>query len=160
MPQEVPFTIELSNLTLGLDAKTASEAVEKLVENLGPNIDDSRKKQLAKLVMAREAEASTFIGKETALPHARTSLVSRLTISACVAKEPVEWDNSGNKARLMFLMAIPKTAIEEYLQAVKTLTHVLRSPGAVEKLCAAANNEAFLSTLEKEIAATGTPSRT
>jgi mannitol/fructose-specific phosphotransferase system IIA component (Ntr-type) len=159
MPQGTPFRIELAHLTLGLDAKTAGEAVELLTAALGEGMDEGRKRQLASLVMAREAEASTYIGHSTALPHARTSLVSRLTIAACVMKEPVAWDDSGDKVRLMFLMAIPKTAIEEYLQAVRTLTHVFRKPGAVEKLCAAADAGAFLTALEGEIALTSTPDR-
>jgi fructose PTS system EIIBC or EIIC component len=153
MPQGTPFKIEPEHLTLGLDAKTPGQIVDALIASLGDDIDAVRKTQLAQLVMAREAEASTFIGKETCLPHARTSLVSRLTIAACVAKEPVEWDASGNKARLMFFMAIPKTAIEEYLQTVRTLTRALKNQGVVEKLCASPDKETFIGNLEKETAA-------
>ena len=153
MPQETSFNFGTCNVTLGLEAKSAREAVEILAGTLGEGIDSGRRKQLVALVEAREKEASTNLGKGVALPHARTSLVNRLTIAAAVAKEPFDWDDSGSSVRLVFLMAVPKTAIEEYLQTMRRLMHVFKQPGAVDRLCASMDKEAFLAALEGEIAA-------
>ena len=153
MPQETPFNFGTCNVTLGLEAKSPQEAVEKLAATLGEEIDAGRRKQLVALVEAREKEASTNLGKGVALPHARTSLVNRLKIAVGVANEPFAWDASGAKVRLVFFMAVPKTAIEEYLQTMRRLMHVFKQPGAVERLCAAKDKDAFLVALEGEIAA-------
>lgn len=153
MLQGTPFILEPANILLGLDATTPEEAVHALVGALGESVDSNRKKQLVTLVLAREEEASTCLGKGTALPHARTSLVNRLSVSAALLKTPVTWDASGKTVNLLFLMAIPKTAIEEYLLAIRTLTHAFKTPGAVERLCAAKDAEGFLATLGREIEA-------
>jgi mannitol/fructose-specific phosphotransferase system IIA component (Ntr-type) len=155
----MPFRMELASLTLFPDVNTVRQAIDIMIAGLGGEMDVNSRTQLASLVMAREAESSTFIGNSTALPHARTSLVARLTISACVTKEPIEWDASGSKVQLVFLMAIPKTAIEEYLQLVRTLTHVIRRKDAVEELCASADGERFIATLERQVALTRTTAR-
>lgn len=152
MPQETPFAIEPTSILFGLDARTPQDAVDALVATLG-DIEAGRRKQLSGLVLAREEEASTFIGNGTALPHARTSLVGRLTVAAAVTENPVPWDESGNKAGLIFLMAVPKTAIEEYLLTIRTLTHALRVPGAVDRLRSAKDAEGFLAVLAREIEA-------
>jgi mannitol/fructose-specific phosphotransferase system IIA component (Ntr-type) len=152
MPQETPFAIEPASILFGLDARTPQDAIDSLVAALA-GVEAGRRKQLSGLVLAREEEASTFLGNGTALPHARTSLVGKLTMAVAITKDPVPWDESGNKAELIFLMAVPKTAIEEYLLTIRTLTHALRVPAAVDRLRSVKDAEGFLAVLAREIEA-------
>lgn len=56
-------------------------------------------------VLEREKYSSTYIGNHIAIPHAVFPLAKKTTISICIMRNPVRWDNE-HEIRLVFLLSI------------------------------------------------------
>jgi mannitol/fructose-specific phosphotransferase system IIA component (Ntr-type) len=136
-------SVVLECVALPLDARTPEEAIRSLAGLLSEKLGIEAESLTAEL-LAREAESPTYFGRGVAIPHARTRLAPRLAIAAGVCRQPVPWKDGGSPVRLVFLLAVPPSAIEEYLGVMKILAHLFRKTDAAEKLVEAPDAAAFL----------------
>ncbi len=84
-------------------------------------IDSER---LAEDAITREQEMPTGINAGIALPHARTSAVSRMVLAFARPAKPVDFSSpDGNPSDLILFSAIPLDCIDEYL---KITAHLVR----------------------------------
>jgi mannitol/fructose-specific phosphotransferase system IIA component (Ntr-type) len=58
-------------------------------------------------VLAREEAGSTLAENSVAFPHARTELVDRIALAIGRSRAGIPWNNQGERARLIFLLAVP-----------------------------------------------------
>ncbi len=136
-------SVVLEGVTLPLSARTPEEAIRSLAGFLAGKLDIDAAALTAEL-LAREAESPTYFGRGVAIPHARTRLAPRLAIAAGVCRDPVAWKDGDSPVRLVFLLAVPPSAIEEYLGVMKILAHLFRKTDAAERLMQAPDAAAFL----------------
>lgn len=106
----------LADHHVGLDAREAREAV-----------------------LAREAEAPTFISGNVAMPHARIDGVDRPLVAVATSESGVSFANSDAKANLVFLVLTPKNEPAAYLKIAATVARQLKEPGFVESALAASD---------------------
>ena len=93
-------------------------------------------------VFERERLETTGIGDETAIPHARTDVVSRLIIAVGRSTHGVEFESlDGRKVKLIFLMGTPKGSVSHYLKILAQLTRLLKREPFREKLLEAQDGE-------------------
>jgi len=93
-------------------------------------------------VFERERLETTGIGDETAIPHARTDVVSRLIIAVGRSTHGVEFGSlDGRKVKLIFLMGTPKGSVSHYLKILAQLTRLLKKEPFREKLLEAQDGE-------------------
>jgi mannitol/fructose-specific phosphotransferase system IIA component (Ntr-type) len=91
-------------------------------------------------VAKREAQITTQICKEIAMPHARSEAVRRLGITIGITDEPGIPYASGakNKCRIFFMIAVPSFAPTAHLTLLQGLVHFANDKRRVEKILAAA----------------------
>lgn len=122
-------------MILDLQATTKEAAIDEMVNKLA-EVDVINDKELYKKdILAREAETSTGIGDEIAMPHAHDKAVNRATVLFAKSKTGVEYDAlDGQPVKLFFMIAAPEGADNVHLQALAQLSSLLIDPELIKKL--------------------------
>ena len=96
-------------------------------------------------VLAREEQSSTLTESGVAFPHARTELVDQITLAIGRSRAGIPWNEKGERARLIFLLAVPQRLLNDYLVLVGTLARVTQNERRA--LFAAATPAEFIAVL-------------
>jgi mannitol/fructose-specific phosphotransferase system IIA component (Ntr-type) len=96
-------------------------------------------------VLAREEKGSTALPGGVALPHARSAAVAASTVAVASLPTPVTAPN-GQEFDLVFLLAVPETESDHYLQLLRKVTTAAVKPG-FRSDCRAAESPARLAVL-------------
>ena len=107
--------------------------------------------ELVATALRREAQGTTGLGEEIAIPHAKTDAVSAPVVGFARSAEGVEWGSlDGTKARLVFMIAVPEAAAgDEHLRILALLSRKLMDAGFRERLSAAPDESAVLGVLSE-----------
>ncbi|WP_369186344.1 fructose-specific PTS transporter subunit EIIC [Streptomyces sp. R08] len=107
--------------------------------------------ELVATALRREAQGTTGLGEEIAIPHAKTDAVSAPVVGFARSAEGVEWGSlDGTKARLVFMIAVPEAAAgDEHLRILALLSRKLMDAGFRERLSAAEDASAVLGVLSE-----------
>jgi mannitol/fructose-specific phosphotransferase system IIA component (Ntr-type) len=98
-------------------------------------------------VLARERVNSTLIENGVAFPHARTALVDQIALAVGRSRAGIPWNDKGERARLIFVVAVPQRLVNDYLVLVGTLARITQNEQQREALLAAATPAEFIETL-------------
>jgi mannitol/fructose-specific phosphotransferase system IIA component (Ntr-type) len=98
-------------------------------------------------VLAREKVNSTLIENGVAFPHARTALVDQIALAVGRSRAGIPWNDKGERARLIFVVAVPQRLVNDYLVLVGTLARITQNEQQREALLAAATPAEFIETL-------------
>jgi len=98
-------------------------------------------------VLARERVNSTLIEKGVAFPHARTALVDQIALAVGRSRAGIPWNDMGERARLIFVVAVPQRLVNDYLVLVGTLARITQDKEQRAALLAAATPAEFIETL-------------
>ena len=141
-------SIEAGGIFYRLEGATKETALRSVVGvmKLPPDMD---RELLLRVLLAREAMASTGIGDGIAIPHVRNPIVLSVNhpaICLCFLEKPIEFDAIDNQpVHTLFTLVSPTVRIHLYL--LSRLAHALRDPkfkeivarqGSREELLAAA----------------------
>jgi len=134
-----------------LDARDKESAIQEMAELLartGKVVDGD---ELVATAIRREAQGTTGLGEEIAIPHAKTDAVSAPVVGFARSAEGVEWGSlDGTKAKLVFMIAVPEAAAgDEHLRILALLSRKLMDPGFRERLSAAVDEAAVLDVLSE-----------
>ena len=129
-------------ICLDLKATGKNEAIEELGEYINKTNKVRDYKRFIREVKERDEMATTGIGNEIAIPHARTDTADNFIIVLGRSENGVDFGAFDNKpAKLIFLMAIPKREIDEYLIVLAHLTKMLKQEQLLRGLYAAKSGE-------------------
>ena len=128
--------MKLSDIMIGeailpnLTSKTRDEAIAELVESLAEAgaISKQKVKEVSKAILAREAQATTGIGKGVALPHAKLKGVKKPIATIGCSSEGIDFSSLDSKPvySVILLLSSPDNP-DEHLQAMETIfKHVQR----------------------------------
>ena len=117
-------------LKANLQATTRDEAIAELVQALAEAgaIASDQTESITKAILAREAQATTGLGKGVALPHAKVSGIKKPIVTFGVSKEGIDFNSLDSQPvySLILLLSNPENP-EEHLQAMETIfKHVQR----------------------------------
>ena len=98
-------------------------------------------------VLAREKVNSTLIENGVAFPHARTALVDQIALAVSRSRAGIPWNDKGERARLIFVVAVPQRLVNDYLVLVGTLARITQTEQQREALLAALTPAEFIETL-------------
>lgn len=102
-------------------------------------------------VLQREAEGSTALGRELAIPHAKSAGVLSPALAALTAPGGVNWEAPDQgPARLLFMIAAPLAGGDLHLQILARLMRLLTYGDLSARLMEAGTTQAFLSAVEAE----------
>ena len=99
--------------------------------------------------LAREEAGATLAENGVAFPHARTELVDQIALAIGRSRAGIRWNDEGERARFIFLLAVPQRMVNDYLILVGTLARVTRDQQQREALFAAATPAEFIAILRE-----------
>ena len=111
-------------VTLELQARTCEEALREIIATMQCDGRVDEPEKLFGEVLARERLHSTLIGRGVAFPHARTDLVNEICLGIGGSREGVPFGREGELAHLIFVIAVPKRMVTDYLTCVGALARL------------------------------------
>lgn len=101
-----------------LDADDKDAAIREMAELLARTGRVGDVDEPVATALRREAQGTTGLGEEIAIPHAKTDAVSAPVVGFARSAEGVEWGSlDGTKAKLVFMIAVPEAAAgDEHLR--------------------------------------------
>ncbi|MFF0017286.1 fructose-specific PTS transporter subunit EIIC [Streptomyces sp. NPDC005374] len=135
----------------GLDARAKEAAIREMAELLARTGKVTDVDELVASALRREEQGTTGLGEEIAIPHAKTDAVTAPVVGFARSAEGIEWGSlDGTKARLVFMIAVPRAAAgDEHLRILALLSRKLMDPGFRERLTAAPDVRAVLEVLSE-----------
>lgn len=132
-----------------LDAGDKEAAIREMATLLGTTGKVADAEELVRTALRREAQGTTGLGEEIAIPHAKTDAVTSPLVGFARSAEGIEWGSlDGTKARLIFMIAVPEAAAgDEHLRILALLSRKLMDTGFRERLTAAPDERAVLDVL-------------
>ncbi|QTZ96071.1 PTS sugar transporter subunit IIA [Streptomyces auratus AGR0001] len=105
--------------------------------------------ELVRVALAREAQGTTGLGEEIAIPHAKTDAVTAPVVGFARSADGIDWGSpDGSPAKLVFLIAVPEAAAgDEHLRILALLSRKLMDTGFRARLQGAEDEAAILRTL-------------
>ncbi len=116
------------------DDRTALQELAAGFGRLGAITDVAR---FAEAMQQREEQQRTWLGRRTALPHARIAGVSQLSLILARHRTGLVWGTPDQRAHLFFCVAVPPNAGVDYLHLTQRITRTLRDPRRYQALLAA-----------------------
>ncbi|WP_411134845.1 fructose-specific PTS transporter subunit EIIC [Streptomyces sp. C10] len=152
---EVPDIEVLSGYLTERTVKTQLVADEKeaairemaeLVAHTGKVADVD---ELVRVALAREAQGTTGLGEEIAIPHAKTDAVTAPVVGFARSTDGIDWGSlDGTRARLVFLISVPGAAAgDEHLRILALLSRKLMDADFRARLQGAEDEAAVLRVL-------------
>jgi nitrogen PTS system EIIA component len=124
-------------------AGVIAELTRHLVERSGGGF-----KEVLGAVEEREAVLSTGIGFGVAIPHARSSAVSELSVVCGVSPVPVPYDSiDGEPVRLFFMIVGPESSAGQHVRILSRIARLVRRENLRERLRDAATPDQFYQAL-------------
>lgn len=136
----------------GLDKKSCLQDIVDFAAEKGiiTSSDD-----FFKLIYEREKIMSTGIGRNVAIPHARSEFVKELKVCLFILGNGIDYNSlDGEPVKLIFLIAVPENMKEMYMKLLSQLSNFCRETENRTKLINSLNAvEAYnhLKGIENEI---------
>jgi mannitol/fructose-specific phosphotransferase system IIA component (Ntr-type) len=131
--------LDEKNVVLELRARTQDEALREIIEVMKSNASIANPEQFLDQVMKRERESSTVMEGTVAFAHARTDLVQQIVLGLGRSRDGIPFPRteiagrkspankaSADRVRLVFVIAVPKQLINDYLVCVGALARVVK----------------------------------
>jgi PTS system fructose-specific IIC component len=132
-----------------LDSRDKESAIREMAGLLAATGKVADVEELVRTALRREAQGTTGLGEEIAIPHAKTDAVTAPIVGFARSAEGIEWGAlDGTKAKLVFMISVPEAAAgDEHLRILALLSRKLMDPGFRERLTAAEDERAILGVL-------------
>jgi fructose-specific phosphotransferase system IIA component len=139
------------NISLDVKGQTKDEVIRELAELLKKEKEIVNFEGFVSAVFARESLASTGIGYEIAVPHARTDTVKDVIIAFGRSRKGINFDSiDGRPVKLVFLIGTPeKKKINAYLKLLAHLSRILKKEDFRERLLEASSPKEILDEFRK-----------
>ncbi|MFD0418307.1 fructose-specific PTS transporter subunit EIIC [Streptomyces sp. NPDC127108] len=134
-----------------LDADEKEAAIREMAGLLARTGKVVDVEELVRTALRREAQGTTGLGEEIAIPHAKTDAVTSPVVGFARSAEGIEWGAlDGTKAKLIFMISVPEAAAgDEHLRILAMLSRKLMDGGFRERLEAAPDEGAVLEVLRE-----------
>lgn len=132
-----------------LSARTKSEVLAEIVENIVkvyPNLD---KKKIYDLLMERERLGTTGIGDGIAIPHGKMDGLEEVILVVARSKEGVDFEALDHKpVRIIFLLLAPEENLGEHLKILAHISRILQNEEFRVNFLSSPNKEQLFSLLK------------
>lgn len=136
-------------IALHLKSRHKTSALRELVDLLNATGTLRQPAHFLEQVVAREEASSTLAQNGVAFPHARTDLVDEIALAVGRSRAGIPWAADGARAHLIFLVAIPKQLVNDYLVVVGMLARITKNEERRNALLAAATSAEFIAVLRE-----------
>jgi mannitol/fructose-specific phosphotransferase system IIA component (Ntr-type) len=153
---KVTRPVRPAHVSAALAAVSKDDAVRELAALFvaSGSLQKSKGEALAQEVLTREGEGTTGIGGSVAVPHAKTSLVKDLLVAVGLSAEGIDFSSvDGDPVHVVFLIAAPPDATQEYLALMRWVVSLTRSKYWMKLLKACSTPEAVVEVLDESTTA-------
>ncbi len=143
--------LQPQGVKLGLSVADQNAAIDELIalHSAAGNLSDAAAFKDA--ILAREAKGSTAIGKGIAVPHGKSSAVSKAGLTAITVPGGVDYKSlDGNPSNLIFMIAAPDGAADTHLEVLSKLMTMLMDDNFTKKLVAATSVDEFMKIIDEK----------
>jgi PTS system nitrogen regulatory IIA component len=141
----VAASLERGGIFYGVPGRDKPEVLGAVVSRM-PLPSNVSPEMLLRVLLAREALASTGIGEGMAVPHARNPIVlhvERPMVTLCFLERPIDFDSiDGLPVDTLFVLVTP--SVRGHLDLLSRLAYALRDPGFRAALERRASREEIL----------------
>ena len=141
--------LDQRQVALQLKSRRRPNAIREVASLLEKTASVARPADFLAQVLAREEASSTLAEDGLAFPHARTELVDQVALAIGRSRAGIPWNDRGERARFIFLLAVPQRLVNDYLVLVGTLARVTRDQQQRDGLFAAATPAEFIAILRE-----------
>src|SRR6184192_3184591 len=134
-------------IALQLKSRRQAKALREIIGLFGKTESIIEPADFLAQVLVRERGNSTLAENGVAFPHARTELVDQITLAVGRSRAGIPWNDRGERARLIFVVAVPQRLVNDYLVLVGTLARLTQDKEQRAALLAAATPAEFIETL-------------
>ncbi|MGO0905045.1 PTS fructose transporter subunit IIABC [Clostridioides difficile] len=143
--------LDEKSIKLNLESKNKSEVIEELVDLVANSGNLNDKENYKKAILAREELSTTGIGEGVAIPHAKTTSVTKACIAAAVSKEGIDYESfDGSLSNLFFMIAAPDGANNTHLEVLSRLSTILMDEDFRNKLINSTSAREFKEIIDKK----------
>ncbi len=139
-----------ATIRLGLPGASKEDLLNNLIDVLAnhPSVLDLDEVRAA--VFAREEMMSTGVGKELALPHAKTGAVRETVAAFGVTAAPVAYGAIDNlPVRLLFLLVGTEAARSQHIKILSRISRLMNREVVRQRLLEAADAQTVLTIFEE-----------
>ncbi|MFI9030871.1 fructose-specific PTS transporter subunit EIIC [Streptomyces sp. NPDC053560] len=132
-----------------LDASEKEAAIREMAELAAGTGKVADVDELVRVALAREAQGTTGLGEEIAIPHAKTDAVTAPVVGFARSPEGIDWGSlDGTLAKLVFMISVPEAAAgDEHLRILALLSRKLMDTDFRARLQAAPDSDAIMTVL-------------
>ena len=137
-------------IKLELDGTAKDEILKELIGLL--KLDEKNEATLFKMLKRRENLGSTGIGRQIAIPHCRSLVVSRLRVAFGRKSNGVDFKAIDEKSvKFFFLIVAPPLEVSnQYLPVLGKIAQFSKEPDVPERLMQLKDPSEFLKLLEEK----------
>jgi mannitol/fructose-specific phosphotransferase system IIA component (Ntr-type) len=153
MPIALLDLLDEQQVILRLRSRKPANAIREIVDVLASDI--SRRKiakpeAFLEQIIARERTHPSVVETGVVFPHARTDLVDEIVIGVGRSRAGVPFDQSQQRAHLIFVIGVPERLLSDYLICVGTLARLVKDRTIRSKLLNAETPREFIEALTVE----------
>ena len=135
------------DIALQLKSRRQANALREIIGLLEKTGSVLQPAEFLAQVLAREKVNSTLAENGVAFPRARTALVDQIALAVSRSRAGIPWNNKGERACLIFVVAVPQRLVNDYLVLVGTLARITQNEQQRQALLAATTPAEFIETL-------------
>lgn len=129
---------------------TRDEAIDDLIDQLDKGDYIIDKNELKDAVLKREAEATTAIGMNVAIPHAKSSAVKQPVVAVMNNKRGIDWESlDGTLPNIVFLIAVSNDSNDTHLKLLQRLSRTLMDDDIRQQLIEATHTQQIYDLLKE-----------
>lgn len=141
--------LKVEGIKLGVKPADKKDAIHQLVELQDKSGNISDKEVYEAAIFAREEQFSTAVGEGIAIPHAKTSVVTKPGLAAMTVPGGLDWEAPDDEpSDLIFMIAAPEGEHNTHLEILAKLSQLLMHEEFSNALRAAKTPEEFLATID------------
>jgi len=134
-------------IALQLRSRRKTNVLREMVDLFALNETVRQPDLFLEQVLAREHTSSTLADNGVAFPHARTDLVDQIALAVGRTRAGISWNAGGDRAHLIFLIAVPQQLVNDYLIVVGTIARITKVEDRRRALLNAVTPAEFIATL-------------
>lgn len=137
-------------ININTNVKTKEEAIDYMVKNLKEHRFIDNEDVVKQAILEREAESTTAIGMNVAIPHAKSDAVNQPTVAVLQNKEGIDWISLDESLpKILFMIVVPNDSNNTHLKLLQRLSRSLMDDKTREALINAPSKDDIYDILKE-----------
>lgn len=144
------MVFDKSLIEITKEPMTRDQAIDRLLTKLCHRHYITNIEEVRTAILKREAESTTAIGMNVAIPHAKSYAVKRPIVAVLNHKAGVEWESlDKSNPQLIFLIAVPNDNNDTHLKLLQRLSRTLMKDNTRDELIHAQSRDEIFNILKE-----------